>query len=777
MEKLPFAKTAGDGPEFTFQRLGGMDQFVLRTDEEWRSLNKLDPKLWMALSCPIEGLEFNAATLELLDADHDGRIRAQDARDAVAWVCERLVHPSVLGEGASEIRLDNLREDTEAGKRLVLAAKLVQEKHGGETLKISEIEKVIAEAASYQFNGDGIVPPDSANTAPQDAPLAENMGEYIRQALGIIGGMKDASGKPGLDSGLRDAMNKMLMEAKEWRAKLKAADLPLGENTAHAWMLFTRLETKLDDYFRRCHMAAFAPDCLPHINGEDALANMVTGALEQEVLEKLPLGRVASKPELFLDSGLNPLWSEDLLEFWHLAAPLAGTVSEASITEKAWQKVRAAFSDYAAVLNARPSWSGAPADATRVASPGFPTLAEAPAGDDLGRAFLPLDPVGTVSSLSDARIDELLSSAVAEAFDKLVKEDLAAPPLASFQELRKLALFHAHLYIFLMNFLSFLDFYTPGKKAIFQAGTLYLDGRACLLCVPVEDVDAHARLSAPSHLCLIYCACAHKATDGAEENMTIAAALTEGNLAALIEGKHGLFIDNDGKEWDTRIIRVLHNPISLREAMWAPYIRISNMISEQVQKFVAAKDQAISDASAKLAATPPAEAKEAAPKAGFDFAKSAGIFAALGLALSAVSAAFAYIANSLASLGWWWPLAIVAVFICISGPSMLMAWFKLRRRGLGPLLDASGWAVNNDSPINILMGATLTLLGKLPPNAIRVFNDPYSISPKVRARRRRIRWTIFILALLCAIGLAVWGWWLWKVQPAWLVEARHWLGI
>lgn len=56
-----------------------------------------------------------------------------------------------------------------------------------------------------------------------------------------------------------------------------------------------------------------------------------------------------------------------------------------------------------------------------------------------------------------------------------------------------------------------------------------------------------------------------------------------------------------------------------------------------------------------------------------------------------LSAAFAYIANSLISLGWWWPMALVVLFICISGPSVILAWFKLRRRSLGPLLDASGW--------------------------------------------------------------------------------------
>lgn len=55
-----------------FHRIGGLDQVTLRTPEELLHLNELDPKLWVALSCPIDKLQFDARTLELLDADKDG---------------------------------------------------------------------------------------------------------------------------------------------------------------------------------------------------------------------------------------------------------------------------------------------------------------------------------------------------------------------------------------------------------------------------------------------------------------------------------------------------------------------------------------------------------------------------------------------------------------------------------------------------------------------------------------------------------------------------------
>lgn len=765
-------------PEFTFRRMGGVDQFVLQNDQEWRDLGHLDSKLWMALSCPVRGLEFNSETLALLDQDQDGRIHAQDVRDAVAWVCDRVKHPSVLTKSMPLVERSNLTEETDAGKKLIAAAEIVLEKHGkkdANELELSEIEDSVAEAASYPFNGDGVVPPDSAPMLPEDTPLSENMAEYIKLAMSITGAKKDASGKPGLNDALQSEFTKRLEAALDWRAKLTQANLPLGENTAQAWTLFSRLRSKLDDFFCRCRLLAYAPDAVAQLVPEQALVALAENGQEitGEALEALPLQKPDSKCILDLSGGLNPFWAKDLTAFRSLIAPLAKDDKAEKLSEKTWQNISAAFTEYSAILQSKPVYEDAPQDAEHVELLGFPPLALAEANDALGRDFVPLTPNEAIAALTDEKIRALLEKKATDNFNELVQKDLAAPPLAAFQELRKLALFHAHLYIFLMNFLSFMDFYEPDKKAIFQAGTLYLDGRACLLCVPVDNVDDHARLAGQSFLCLIYCDCSRKTADGADQQMTIAAALTEGNIAWLIEGRHGLFIDNDGLEWDTKILKVVHNPISLKEAMWAPYIRFSNLISEQIHKFVADKEKAVTDATGKAAeAATTAPAAPPAPKPGFDFAKGAGIFAALGVALSAVSAAFAYIANSLASLGWLWPLAIVLVFICISGPSMLMAWFKLRRRNLGPLLDASGWAINKGAPINLIMGATLTLMGKIPPNAHRDNNDPYGI---VATSRHYGWWFIFFLIIA---GLAWLGiYWAMYGQPVWIAWLRAHLGI
>ena len=101
-----------------FHRIGGLDQVTLRTPEELLHLNELDPKLWVALSCPIDKLQFDARTLELLDADKDGRIRIQEVLDAVRWTVDRLSDPALLAESRPELALEEIRQDTDEGRLL-----------------------------------------------------------------------------------------------------------------------------------------------------------------------------------------------------------------------------------------------------------------------------------------------------------------------------------------------------------------------------------------------------------------------------------------------------------------------------------------------------------------------------------------------------------------------------------------------------------------------------------------------------------------------------------
>jgi hypothetical protein len=86
--------------------------------------------------------------------------------------------------------------------------------------------------------------------------------------------------------------------------------------------------------------------------------------------------------------------------------------------------------------------------------------------------------------------------------------------------------------------------------------------------------------------------------------------------------------------------------------------------------------------------------------------------------------------------------------LLISGPSMLIAYLKLRQRNLGPILDAGGWAVNTRAMLNIPFGATLTRVAELPQGAQRSVRDPFA-----EKKAPWKRWAI-LLALFVALGMA-----------------------
>ncbi|MCX8102811.1 MAG: hypothetical protein N3D77_16460, partial [Geminicoccaceae bacterium] len=144
----------------------------------------------------------------------------------------------------------------------------------------------------------------------------------------------------------------------------------------------------------------------------------------------------------------------------------------------------------------------------------------------------------------------------------------------------------------------------------------------------------------------------------------------------------------------------------------------------------------------------------------FDIARFAGIFAAIGLALGALGTALASILTGLLSLTWWQvPLLILGLILAISGPSVLLAYLKLRQRNLAPLLDACGWAVNASPKISALFGSTLTHQARLPKGAVRVLQDPFV--------ERKRPWGA-LLVLMTLIAALVAGFWAFSRGIPWL---------
>ena len=130
-------------------------------------------------------------------------------------------------------------------------------------------------------------------------------------------------------------------------------------------------------------------------------------------------------------------------------------------------------------------------------------------------------------------------------------------------------------------------------------------------------------------------------------------------------------------------------------------------IAAAVKKFLGER-QAKGEAAAQsaLSAQPPSEGQNS--QAGAAMASSV---AAIGMGIGMIGAAFASVMAVVSSMTWWQILAgIAAIVVAVSLPSVILAWFKLRRRDIGAILNASGWAVNRQMRFSVKRARAFTRL-------------------------------------------------------------------
>ena len=381
----------------------------------------------------------------------------------------------------------------------------------------------------------------------------------------------------------------------------------------------------------------------------------------------------------------------------------------------------------------------------------------------LGLATLPAD--AAVPGMTEEQFTDMGKQIADYESAKAATEGANAAALATVQAqykpLEKLLLLCRDFVTLLRNFVSFQDFYAKRGKAllgrgdaqdtpwaIFQAGTLVIDQRACNLCLKVSDMGKHNAQAPDSGMFLIYCNCKHQATG---QTMTIVAAMTVGEIRNLKVGKNALFYDRQGRDWEAEVVKIIDNPISIGQAFWSPYRKLGDWVTGLITKSAAEKEKkSFDDLTTKLQATP--SANNTSSPAPFDIAKFAGIFAAIGMAVGALGAFLTGLLDQVVKIaenGWWAiPTLIICILLAISGPSMILAWMKLRKRNLAPLLNANGWAINADAIVNVLFGNTLTEQAQYPMMKLK---DPF----QKKGLSKGSKWSIAIAAIVLGIAIAI----------------------
>ena len=705
-----------------FFRTGGLDQVALTTGADLLALEHLDQKLWVALACPVKGLELDEKTLALIDTDGDGRIRVPELLAAITWSAAHLNDVGTLLAGTDGLPLAALNLNTPEGRAVHASAKQILAnlgKKNATTITIAESADTAKIFAASPLNGDGVIPPEAAAEA---APK-----QLITDMIACTGGTADRTGSLGVTAADIEKFFVALADYAAWATSgAAAAVLPLGDQTSAASAAIAAVRAKIDDFFARCRLAAFDARALGALNRSEteflaiAAKELTLSAAE---VAGFPLARIEAGRTLPLLDGVNPAWSAALATL-HAAAvtPIFGA-AKTTLAAAEWADLQARFT-------AHDGWAAAKAGAA-------------------------------CEKLGLARAQEILASKGRDALATLLAEDLSlAPQFSAIASVERLARYHRDLRSLLHNFVNFADFYSRDRWAVFQAGTLFLDSRSTEFCV---RIDAPNPFAVMSKAYIAYCSC----TRAGCPPMNIAACFTQGDSDYLFVGRHGVFYDRAGRDWDAVITGIVDNPISIRQAFWSPYKKFLRMIEEQVAKRAAAAEAA---SNARLATAAEKTANADAFKGEPPKQVDVGAVAAIGVAISGAVTAITLILGYVFALKFWqYPLVLVGLVLVISAPSMLIAWLKLRQRTLGPLLEGNGWAVNGRVKINIPFGTALTDVAVLPAGSHRSLEDPYEDKAAVKQKRRA---TFFIVVVLLAAA-ALWVRWnehqmgryFWKSAP------------
>ena len=700
------------GYKWNFENIGGTTRVKITMGEDLKHLAELDPKMWTVLSCPVKGLEIDEKSLSYMDCDADGKLRVNDVICTSKWVTGALKDADLLLAGKDSIDIENLNQEDACGKKLYAAAKQVLLNLGkkGTVISLADTADSAAIFAKTRFNGDGVIIESSAEGAEEKAAIAA--------AVAATGGTLDRSGVQGVNAAQLEDFYKALADYAAWKAAEVPA--PYGDQTDKAIEAYNALDAKVKDFFMRSKLAAFSPDSTASLDVQTAQiqaisAENLTGKTAD--IAAYPIARVDGKAQIDLSAPVNPAWAAQFETLRKIAMDPAAKV----LTEDDWTAIGAKFAAYAA-------WKAAKAGAC-VEALGLETVQKFITED---RKAALLDLVAQDSSLSE----EAANIALIDKFLHVFRD----------------------FYRLVRNFVTFHDFYDKCRstQAIFQSGVLMIDQRACHFCMNVADAGKHNTMAPSSGMYLVYCDCTTKTVAG---KISIVAAVTVGEIGDLMVGKNAIYYDNKGVEWDAVITKIVDNPISISQAFWSPYRRMATAIENLISKNAADKDAKImKEATDKINAAPAslpagtALSPETDKKVGeaFDIGKFAGIFAALGMAVGMIGTALASLAKGIFALKWWQViLAFVGVMLVISGPAMVMAWLKLRRRNIAPILNANGWAINASSKISILFGETLTDIAKYPKLKLK---DPY-------ARKGLAPWKKWVISLSAVVVVAA-GLWL-----------------
>ncbi|MCA9651851.1 MAG: hypothetical protein KC501_18190 [Myxococcales bacterium] len=666
--------------KFTFVNYGGSYQLRIERAEDLVHLDDLDDPFWMATSAPIDQLRCDRVALEHLDVNRNGRIISGELRRTRRWLFAVLRDLQGVTEGRDLLRLEDVDEAHEDGAKLLAAAHRILanlDRPGSPTISLAEIRDTKSILAKGAVNGDGIIPP-RAVSEPELRSLLQDVARTVGTVEGVDGGR-------GVDAARLDRFVAEAEALLAWRSKATEHEtrdllLPLGEETPAGHELLERLRGPIERYFKLCALLQLNESLGRRTAEPTSPATAYTSEDElQRYLELAPVAPPNAAGELRLDAPLNPHYARDLRALLReVIQPLRPAARVTPVlTREGWDELLAVFAPYE-------QWLATKAGAE-------------------------VEPLGL------RRLRAILDSDLPARARAMMDGDLAVgKELAAVRDLERLVLMQRWLLELCNNFISFRNMYEPSLRSIFEIGRLVIDGRSFHFNLRVANVDAHKVIAARSGMFLLYSEVSASPSDEAFTMVTPVTSRDRGNLGI---DKRGVLLDLDGRQWEVRVVAVVENPISLGEAIAAPFRRMSNLLTSAVDRLSTRSEKQLETTLSKATGSvedgvlkgmkrpaepppkpedpPPPAPPEAAPAPPSLAGRTRDVLLTGGVTIAAIGSSLAFITRTLADLQLTRTLTAIAIgLLVVLVPVVLVALLKLYRRNLSAILEASGWAIN-----------------------------------------------------------------------------------
>lgn len=714
------------------RKIAGSQQLVVENATGLSTVLSLDPALWAVMGMPTDAVIFDDDFMNFIDSDHNKRIRPAELKAAIAWLLDTLRDYSGIDQHSDVLHLSALNPNSTDARDIASAITLMLNNlgKGGETqISLTDIQNRNSMLLDSMCNGDGVIPFEQFTE-----PALADYVSAVKQFFDPSAVSMDATGHAGINRSMLEQFQPVLVHYMTWQQEGLRPDVtPFGPQSAKLYASYHAISSKLDDFFRFCGLmgasgtGAFA--------SAQASLNVFDRNAMNSFLENAPISSPVSECILKTSQWINPLWESTLKDLMKIGFEVGLLAEPDTMSLNDWASIRKICSAYEQWLNRKPT--------------------------------------SVFDGMTPDALERFQHNSCYESILKMIDEDLRAQrEISAYDSLRKLVLYQKYMLDFVNNFVSLEKLFDPEVPSLIQPGKLILDSRHFSLVSKVPNLQQHKKIIERSDICVVYA----DLTSGQIEKqskMTIAAAITGGTMRNLFIGKSGVFIDNRGAEWDARIIDMIQQPVSLKEALQSPFYRFGEFVGRQVDRFLSSRSKEVeSSLSADKVMQTQQKTDPKNPPVNTPMMLMGG-----GVGLAAIGSSFAFLVNSLKNTPLLSVLGVLfGIIFVLSAPMLLVAIIKLSSRSVSDFLSASGWAINPNMRLSHAMGLIFTQKPLFPLSIPVKRGDLVMTFSKTLQSYRTMEFWRRMIGLATAGVLCLAVWWFRMTIAQWIYSILiHWL--